>query len=73
MPGKLTYATNIAAIRLYYTEESGATPMADIKFRDGTTVTCEWNLVADRRKFEPYIDAYTHWYDERPKRDWNEW
>lgn len=70
--GNRKFKTNVVAIRLYYGEDN-ITSIADIKFHDGTFITRVWNLVTTHEEIDPYIDSYTLWYDERPKRDWDEW
>lgn len=67
------FKTNIVAIRIYYSIKDNITPMADIKFHDGTRITRIWDLVKTHEEIDPYIDAYTLWYDERPKRNWENW
>ena len=62
---------HVIAIRIYL--GLNATPMADLKINDGVVETIQWNDVKQRKQFERYIDGYTLFYDERPKRDWFEW
>lgn len=59
------------AIRIYLGGETGTMPMADIKTTNGTIQTIEWCSVIQREQF--YINGYTLIYDERPKRNWDEW
>lgn len=59
------------AVRIYY--GINQTPMADIKFNDGVTKIIQWTDVEQRKEMLPYITGYTLIYDERPKRNWNEW
>ena len=65
--------TIVVAVRIYLGGVNNITPMADLKTADGVTETIEWVNVKDRKKFEPFINGYTLFYDERPKRNWNEW
>jgi hypothetical protein len=59
------------AIRIYF-KEDGINPVADIYTVDGLIATeVEWDKPDERNKY-PY-NAYTLWYDERPKRSWEEW
>ena len=60
------------AVRLYLAED-GHTPMADIKFAFGSPVTIQWANIAERTKYQNLITAYTLWYDERPKRNFDLW
>lgn len=62
----------VIAIRIYY-GGIAFTPYADLRLANGEIVTIQWNLIAEREKYEPYIDAYTLYYDERKKRDWKGW
>lgn len=59
------------AVRIYY--GLNQTPMADIKFNDGVTETIRWTDTEQRKEMIPYITGYTLIYDERPKRNWDEW
>jgi hypothetical protein len=59
------------AVRIYYGLHQ--TPMADIKFNDGVTETIQWTDTKQRKEMIPYITGYTLIYDERPKRNWDEW
>lgn len=62
---------NVIAIRIYY--GINMTPMADLKMADGVLETIQWNNVKQRKAFEPYINGYTLFYDERKKRPFDEW
>ena len=62
---------NIIAVRIYL--GLNATPMAEFKTVDGVLETIQWNDYKQRKEFMPYITAYTLFYDERPKRDWDQW
>ena len=53
--------------------DDGHTPIAEIKFAFGDTVVIRWDCVEHREKFLSGINAYTLWYDERPKRTFREW
>lgn len=66
-----SFMRNIVAIRIYYGINS--TPMAELVQSDGVHETIQWNDVKQRKRFEPYITAYTMFYDERPKRNFKEW
>ena len=59
------------AVRIYL--GLNATPMADIRMNDGVVEHIQWNDTRARKQFENTINGYTLFYDERPKRDWNEW
>ena len=61
----------INAVRIYY--DKNGTPMADLKSMDGVCVTIQWTDVRQRERFMPYITGYTLIYDERPKREWEQW
>ena len=63
---------HILAVRIYFADDS-FTPMADLKFSDGVMETIEWTNVKQREEFLQYINGYTLFYDERPKRNFNEW
>ena len=65
------FARTVIAIRIYFNDL--CTPMADLKMNDGVVEHIEWANVRDRKKFIPMITGYTLIYDERHKRDWNEW
>ena len=62
---------NIVAVRIYYGLNS--TPMAELVMADGVHEHIQWNDIKQRKQFEPYITAYTLFYDERPKRNFKEW
>ena len=62
---------HIVAIRIYLDTKS--TPMAELKAFDGTINTIQWTNIEQREWFAPMINGYTLFYDERPKRKWNEW
>jgi hypothetical protein len=66
------FAKHILAVRIYFIN-GGYTPMADLKFSDGVMETIEWTNVKQRKEFSQYINGYTLFYDERPKRNFNEW
>ncbi len=59
------------AVRIYF--DVNATPMADIRMNDGVVEHITWTDVRQRKQFQDAINGYTLIYDERPKRDWNEW
>lgn len=63
---------HILAVRIYFIKDD-STPMADLKFSDGVMETIEWTNVKQREEFLQYINGYTLFYDERPKRDFTEW
>ena len=62
----------VIAIRIYYAE-NGFTPMADLALAFGDKVTIEWDVPAEREVYESGINAYTLYYDERPKREFKDW
>lgn len=68
-----TNGKHIVAVRIYLGGATGTEPMADLKTFDGVTETIEWTNIKQRKEFEPYINGYTLFYDERPKREWKEW
>lgn len=61
----------VVAIRIYYAE-NGFTPMADLAFAFGGKITIEWDVPAEREVYEAGINAYTLYYDERPKREFKD-
>ena len=63
----------VLAIRIYYGEFAGTVPFADLIMSDGVCETIVWTDVKQRKQFAEKITGYTLVYDERPKRDWNEW
>lgn len=69
----MKYNTTIVAVRIYFSTYNNCTPMADLKFADGVKETIEWTNVKQRKEFLPYINGYTLFYDERSKRNFNEW
>lgn len=66
------FAKHIIAVRIYFADGL-CTPYADLKFSDGVMETIEWTNVKQRKEFLQYINGYTLFYDERPKRNFNEW
>jgi hypothetical protein len=62
----------VVAMRIFYAE-NGSTPMAELVFAFGRSKTIKWNVVEERETYLPGINAYTLIYDERPKREFNEW
>ena len=60
------------AIRISIADD-GHTPIAEIKFAFGETVVIRWDCVEHREKFLSGINAYTLWYDTRPKRVFEKW
>lgn len=62
---------HVVAIRIYYAD--GHIPMADLRMADGVVETIEWTNTKQRKPFEPFINGYTLFYDEREKRNWEEW
>lgn len=61
----------VIAIRIYYKYDH--IPMADLRMADGVVETIEWTNTKQRKPFEPFINGYTLFYDEREKRNWEEW
>ena len=61
----------VVAIRIYL--GLNCTPMADLRMADGVIETIQWNNIKQRKNFENLISGYTLFYDERPKRSWEEW
>lgn len=61
----------VIAIRIYLGLNN--TPMADLKMADGVCETIQWTDVKQRKQFESCINGYTLFYDERPKREWDQW
>jgi len=61
----------VLAIRIFY--GLNRTPMADLVMNDYVVEHIEWTDVKQRKKFIPMITGYTLIYDERPKREWNDW
>lgn len=68
----------IVAIRIFYAED-GHSPMAEIVFAyesemyPNKRVVIEWDSIDEKKPYLIGINAYTLWYDERPKREFNEW
>lgn len=62
----------IIAIRIYYLN-GGTTPYADLAFPNGKYTTIAWTDVQTRKKYASGITGYTLFYDEREKRDFEEW
>lgn len=62
----------IVAMRIFYAED-GMTPMAELVFAFGRSEIIQWNLIAEREMYLSGINAYTLVYDERPKREFEEW
>lgn len=69
----MNYKMKVIAIRIYLGGYTNTVPMADLKMVDGVTETIEWTNIKQRKQFERGINGYTLIYDERPKREWNEW
>ena len=67
----LQTTNTVIAVRIYY--GLNCTPMADLRMSDGVVETIRWTDIKERKKFIPLITGYTLIYDERPKRDWEEW
>ena len=65
----------IVAMKIYFdpNDPHGATPYACCVFSDGTPITFVLSDVAEREKYLPYVNAYTLIYDERPKKNFEEW
>lgn len=63
---------NFVAVRIFYAE-NGITPMAECVAMGGYRKTIRWDREDERELVTPYIDAYTLFYDERGKRNFNEW
>lgn len=57
----------VVAMRIFYGE--CYTPMAELAFAFGGTVTIQWTLITDREKYQSGINGYTLVYDEREKAD----
>lgn len=62
----------VVAIRIYYAENR-FTPMADLAFAFGGKATIEWDVPMEREVYKSGINAYTLYYDERPKREFKDW
>lgn len=54
----------ITAIRIFY-KEDGVTPMAELVFALGGSVTIEWTNAKIRKEYEKGINGYTFFFDER--------
>jgi hypothetical protein len=71
MIGKFSYEPSkngvITAIRIYYLNDR--TPMAQLVFAFGGTVTIEWTNPEQRNIFKDGINGYTLFFDEREKAD----
>ena len=65
------FEKTVIAIRIYL--GLNATPYADLRMSDGVVEHIQWNDVRQRKEFEHQITGYTLYYDERPKREWQEW
>lgn len=57
----------VIAARIYLVDDI---PMADLRLADGSVVTIEWCKSDERYA---YWNGYTLFYDERPKRSWQDW
>lgn len=66
------FSKHIIAVRIYFADGL-CTPYADLKFSDGVMETIEWVNVKQRKEFLQYTNGYTLFYDERPKKKFNEW
>lgn len=62
----------VVAMRIFYAE-NGFTPMAELIFAFGKSKIIRWDVIEERETYLPGINAYTLVYDERPKREFNEW
>ncbi len=62
----------IVAMRIFYAE-NGFTPMAELVFAFGRSKTIRWDVIEENEIYLPGINAYTLIYDERPKKEFNEW
>lgn len=60
----------VTAIKIFL---DGATPRATLAFAFGGYVTIAWNNVEEREQYMAGINAYTLIYDERPKRQFEDW
>lgn len=58
----------VVAVRIFLAEN--ATPMADLFMADGVVEHIQWTNVKQRKQFEPLMNGYTLFYDERPKASW---
>lgn len=65
------FIKTVIAVRIY--EGLNSTPYADLRMSDGVVEHIQWNDVKQRKEFIPLMTAYTLIYDERPKREWEEW
>ena len=65
------FTKSVIAIRIWL--DVNCTPMADLRMNDGVVEHIQWNDAKARKEFEPMISGYTLIYDERPKREWQEW
>lgn len=57
----------IQAIRIFYSNNTLRTPMAELVFAFGGTTIIHWNRVDEREKYIKGINGYTLIYDEREK------
>ena len=62
----------VIAIRISMAD-NGHTPIAELKLAFGETVVIRWDCVDHRERFLSGINAYTLYYDERPKRSFDQW
>lgn len=62
----------VMAVRIYF-DGASKMPMADLRMVDGVVEHICWVDVKQRKRFDAGINGYTLFYDERPKREWEEW
>lgn len=58
----------VLAVRIFLSDDH--TPMADLFMSDGVVEHIKWVNPKQREQFEPMINGYTLFYDERPKASW---
>lgn len=61
----------VIAVRIYFVEGS-SNSKADLVLAHGGKVTIDW-ATEQRKPYEKGITGYTLFYDERPKRKFEEW
>ena len=59
----------VVAVRIYYGGDVCFTPMAELAFAFGGTVTFEWTNVNLREYYSKGINGYTFIFDERLNRN----
>lgn len=65
------FEKTVIAIRIYLGLNN--TPYADLRMSDGVVEHIQWNDTRQRKAFASLITGYTLIYDERPKREWQDW